>query len=208
MSDPHPRLSDALDRLDVPDPARALIVERHGEPHRHYHTLRHLDLMLRQIPADHAFTREMIAATLFHDIVYDPVRPDNEELSLATFLSVAGTLAPDAPLDTPLVSAMILATKGHHFRDEHTVEDVAINTLLKADLGILWHPDPQVYEWYAGGVRREYAFVPEAQFREARAKILTALRDDLLGSGKLTSAEAEALRRNTAWELRQGPSNP
>lgn len=195
---PYPSFEQALDRLGAPDDIRAMIAERHGEPHRHYHTLRHIDLMLGAIPADHAFAGEMIAATLFHDIVYDPARSDNEDRSLAAFLAVADALA---PLDAGLVSAMILATRSHRFRAEATPADRAINLLLKADLGILWHPDPEVYAWYARGVRQEYAFVPDGPFREARRRILTGLRDDLLGSGQLAPQEAQALQRNTGWEL-------
>lgn len=201
MNAPSPSLGEAFDRLGVPDQVRGMIVERHGEPHRHYHTLRHIDLMLRQIPKDTAFSREMIAATLFHDIVYDPTRSDNEDLSLEIFLSVADLLAPGTPLDRALVSDMILATKSHHFRGQDMPRDVAIDILLKADLSILWQPDAQIYAWYAQGVRQEYAFVPEAQFRVARTRILTALRDDLVASGQLTPDQTEALRRNTEWEL-------
>jgi predicted metal-dependent HD superfamily phosphohydrolase len=198
----HPWLTAAFDRLDVPDETRALITLHHSEAHRYYHTLRHIDLMLRHIPTSHAFAREMMAATLFHDIIYDPTRFDNEEMSLAMFQSAADAFAPPELLDRLLVSAMILATKNHHFRDEGTQKDEAINLLLKADLSILWHPDPEVYAWYAAGVRKEYGFVPEAQFREARATILTGLRDDLLRSEHLTSAEGKILTRNVAWELR------
>ncbi|MBV1689227.1 hypothetical protein KRR38_16490 [Novosphingobium sp. G106] len=201
MSADFPFLSEAFERLDLADHVRALIAQRHGEPQRHYHTLRHIDLMLGQLPANHAFAREMLVAALFHDIVYNPTQPDNEEQSLAIFLSVAGTIARDAPLDADLISAMILATKSHHFRSEHTAGDRAINALLKADLSILWHPEPQVYAWYAEGVRQEYAFVPDDQFRAARTRILTGLRNDLLGSGQLTMDEAAALTRNTDREL-------
>jgi predicted metal-dependent HD superfamily phosphohydrolase len=176
---------------------RRTIIERHGEPHRHYHTLRHVGLMLSQLPPDHPCAREMIAATLFHDIVYDPAKSDNEEQSLAVFEAAASALATDGPL----VSAMILATKSHHFRKEATVEDEAINLLLKADLSILWTPDPECYAWYAGGVRLEYGFVAEDLYRQARTRIVTGLRDDLLRSGKLVPEETECLKRNIAWEL-------
>jgi predicted metal-dependent HD superfamily phosphohydrolase len=204
VSADHPLLSEAFVRLGVPDHVRALIIERHSEPHRHYHTLRHIDLMLGQLPASHGFAREMIVATLFHDIVYDPVRSDNEELSVSTFLSLADRITPGAPLDADLVTSMILATKNHHFREDNDASDRAINILLKADLSILWHQNPQVYEWYARGVRQEYAFVPEGQFRAARARILAGLRDDLLRSNQLTPDEANVLTRNTDWELNQG----
>ena len=201
MSDEYPVLNGVLDRLGVPRATRGLIIEQHSQPHRHYHTLRHIDLMLRQIPDNHACTREMFVAALFHDIVYDPGKSDNEEQSLSTFLSVAGTIANDGPVDTALVSSMILATKGHQFRDEATASDQAVNLLLKADLSILWHPDPDVYAWYAKGVREEFSFVPDDAFRKARSRILTELRDDLLRSGKLGPDEANLLLRNTGWEL-------
>lgn len=204
MSD-HPWLIAAFDRLNIPGDIRALIIDHHSEPHRYYHTLHHIDLMLRQIPAERPFASEMTAAALFHDIIYDPTRSDNEERSLALFESVADKCAPPKPLDRSLVSAMIMATKSHHFRQERKVEDEAVNLLLKADLSILWHSDPAVYAWYAAGVRKEYAFVPEDPFRAARAKILTGLGDDLLQSRQLTVAEAKMLERNIGWEL--GASN-
>ncbi len=200
MSD-HPWVIAAFDRLALPEDMRALIIGHHGEPHRHYHTLRHIDLMLCHIPASHAFAPEMIAATLFHDIIYDPTRSDNEARSQAMFEAAADRFAPPEPLDRPLVSAMILATSSHHFRPEGTARDEAINLLLKADLSILWHADPQVYAWYAAGVRQEYGFVPEDRFREARANILSGLRDDLLRSEQLTPAQADMLKRNVASEL-------
>lgn len=198
MSD-HPSLIAAFERLKVPGDTRGLIISHHSEAHRHYHTLRHICLMLLQVPASHAHASEMIAATLFHDIIYNPARRDNEELSLAMFEE--GTAGQFEALDRPLVAEMILATKSHHFRQEVSMRDEAVNLLLKADLSILWHSDPQVYAWYAAGVRKEYGFVPEEQFREARAKILTGLCKDLLRSEKLTSTQAKLLKRNIGWEL-------
>ncbi|WDF74563.1 HD domain-containing protein [Novosphingobium sp. KACC 22771] len=200
MSD-HPWLIAAFERLNIPGTLCAQIIAHHSEPHRHYHTLRHIELMLRQIPSDHAFTAEMLAATLFHDIIYDPTRSDNEEQSLALFQSVSDRLAPPQPIDTGLISAMIAATRSHHFRDQRSSEDEAVNLLLKADLSILWHDDRAVYAWYADGVRKEYAFVPEDRFREARVKILTGLCHDLLHSQQLTTAQAMMLESNIGWEL-------
>ena len=202
MTAPLPMFNGVLDGLGVPPAVRTLIIERHCESHRHYHTLRHIDLMLRQIPNDHACARELFVATLFHDIVYDPARSDNEEQSLSTFLSVADLLGSGTSLDIPLVSEMILATMSHHFRLEATAGDAAVNLLLKADLSILWHSDLDVYAWYATGVRQEFSFVPEDAFRQARTRILRGLRDDLSRSNRLSMAEAKLLRRNFAWELR------
>ena len=201
----HPLVIAACDRLALPAEARCMVRSRYSEPHRHYHTLRHIELMLGEIPLDALFANEMIAATLYHDVIYDPARADNEEASLALFHSAAASRAWKPPLDEALVSEMILATKGHHFFEGSGPRVDAVNTLLKADLSILWHPDRQVYAWYAAGVRREYAFVPEDRFRQVRARIVEGLCADLLQSGQLDPPAAGTLRRNVAWELQSQP---
>ena len=62
------------------------LVDAYRQPARHYHNLRHiaqclreLDLVRRQCDDPLAVT----AALLFHDCVYDPAQPGNEERSAA-----------------------------------------------------------------------------------------------------------------------------
>ncbi|WP_299650977.1 hypothetical protein [Sphingomonas bacterium] len=57
-----------------------------GSPARRWRGLVHHALMLRAVTRvghDPAATRLLVLATLFHDIVYDATRSDNEEASAA-----------------------------------------------------------------------------------------------------------------------------
>jgi predicted metal-dependent HD superfamily phosphohydrolase len=61
-------------------------VRAYREPHRHYHTLDHVAALLTLLDrygAEVADSDAVTAAILFHDVVYDPARHDNEEASAA-----------------------------------------------------------------------------------------------------------------------------
>src|SRR5262249_28427939 len=56
------------------------------EPGRCYHTLDHIAALLRQLDEHRAVARDADAlalAIIFHDVVYDPLRHDNEARSAA-----------------------------------------------------------------------------------------------------------------------------
>ena len=60
------------------------LVARHSEPHRHYHTLDHLDACLRHLPALRGlatYPDEVALALWFHDAIYDIDAVDNERRS-------------------------------------------------------------------------------------------------------------------------------
>ena len=60
------------------------IVQRYSEPHRHYHTLDHLDNMVAElIPVMNVIKDRSttVMAIAYHDIVYDVLKQDNEEQS-------------------------------------------------------------------------------------------------------------------------------
>ena len=65
------------------------IEERYAEPHRFYHIFTHIEFLIEKI--DELFRKGiinederdiLIVAALFHDIVYNPQRSDNEEKSV------------------------------------------------------------------------------------------------------------------------------
>src|SRR5689334_10156503 len=73
---------------DLPLAAAVLedLVRAYGEPHRHYHTLYHIAALLALLDrhgSDGSDREALTLAILFHDVVYDPARPDNEEASAA-----------------------------------------------------------------------------------------------------------------------------
>jgi predicted metal-dependent HD superfamily phosphohydrolase len=157
---------------DVAAGTGADLLRRWSEPHRHYHTISHLALMLDVIDRHAELADDALAVRLaawFHDAVYDPRAGDNERQS--------ADLAREALDGSPVrladeVVRLVLLTKDH----EADTRDRNGALLCDADLAIL-ASDPDVYARYAAAVREEYAFVPDELFRAGRAAVLRQIRD-------------------------------
>ncbi|MDV6331380.1 hypothetical protein [Asticcacaulis sp. 201] len=145
------RWHDLARALGVGEAEGAVVWQRlsgvYGEPHRHYHTLTHIDAVIHDLDRlAQAFVApdEAALALFFHDVVYDPARSDNEDRS-------AEYLRDTLPeLDTTHAQSMIRATR-HHRGDA----DPDTNLLLDIDMAILAADWPD-YLAYARGVYREY----------------------------------------------------
>ncbi len=147
----------------------AEILKRHGERHRHYHGLGHLKALFEVLEPVWPNINEPARVELavwFHDIIYKPLRSDNEEKSaeLATNrLTKAGV---DASL-VERVERLIRTTANHQAGG--TDQDDAL--FLDADFSILGAPT-DVYDWYVDAIRKEYRLVPGPMFRAGRTKFL------------------------------------
>lgn len=144
------------------------LVARYNEPHRHYHTTRHLDEIFALLPsveplASHA--AEVEVALLFHDAIYQPLRDDNEARS-AEWASAALAEGGAAREVTARVSDLIMATR-HDVRPAEGDEEIVVDL----DLAILGAP-PERFDEYEHEVRAEYASVPVLLFRRGRRTIL------------------------------------
>jgi predicted metal-dependent HD superfamily phosphohydrolase len=142
------------------------IVEAYSAPERVYHTLEHIVHMLstvESLAAHAAHLSSVRLATWLHDVAYDPKAPDNEERSAQVALDLCEELA--IPVGQK-VAGLIQTTKTHDAGN-----DIDAQILLDADLAILGAPEP-AYHAYAEGIRREYAWVPEAEYRQERRRIL------------------------------------
>lgn len=144
------------------------VVTQYAEPHRHYHTLQHLDECIAQFAelkhlAMHPGEIEL--ALWFHDAIYDPHRNDNEELS--------ADWAKSSILSAGLDSAVAVRIHDLIMATQHrtTPQDSETQIMLDADLSILG-ASPQRFQEYEIQIRQEYAFVPETIFRTKRAEIL------------------------------------
>jgi predicted metal-dependent HD superfamily phosphohydrolase len=144
------------------------LVEHYAEPWRAYHTLHHIHDCLRLLDgARHLSQRpaEIELALWFHDAIYDPHRSDNEVLSARWTYQHA--LEQGLPTDVAArVRDLILAT-----RHDAPPSDVEATLLVDIDLAILGHPVPE-FDLYEAQIRREYGWVEEQDFCEARAAIL------------------------------------
>jgi predicted metal-dependent HD superfamily phosphohydrolase len=178
MSSPEVELRAAWHRLTRPEARRDDLFEgllaRHREPHRRYHTATHVMWVVRHVrhllAASSADVVEsvdadaVLLAALFHDVVYDPTRTDNEAVSAALAVRAAEALGWGLEQQAT-VERLVLATAGH----APTAPDEAV--LVDADLAILG-AEPKDYAAYVQGVRVEYRHVPDDQWRTGRAAVL------------------------------------
>ncbi|MFF4408620.1 hypothetical protein ACFY2W_23860 [Streptomyces sp. NPDC001262] len=157
-----------------PGPYADDLLARWGEPQRHYHTVAHLDAVLRHLDdlAEYADDIDTVRlAAWFHDVVYRPDRSENEERSA----HLAGLALAELGVDdarTAEVVRLVRLTVTH----DPAPGDRNGEVLCDADLAVLGGP-PSAYAAYAAEVRQEYGFVPDADFRAGRAAVLRELLD-------------------------------
>jgi predicted metal-dependent HD superfamily phosphohydrolase len=94
-------------------------------------------------------------------VVYDPTRADNEELSAQLAEAHVG---PDIARE---VGRLIRLTRTHEVERSDRLGAI----LISIDLSILG-AEPARYDAYAAAIRKEYAHVPESDYRSGRANVL------------------------------------
>jgi predicted metal-dependent HD superfamily phosphohydrolase len=144
-------------------------VRAYSEPQRHYHTMNHVEACLDQfeLVRDRCDQPDAVEAAIwFHDVVYDPRRSDNEQRSAELADNALRRLGRSDPFRQN-VHDLILATR--HDAWPVTTDDQAM--LLDIDLSI-FGATPAEFDEYERLIRREYAHVPDDQFRAGRAAIL------------------------------------
>ncbi|MCB1582044.1 MAG: N-methyl-D-aspartate receptor NMDAR2C subunit [Xanthomonadales bacterium] len=144
------------------------LYEAYAEKHRHYHTQKHIDAMLKHFDAvsDLAIQpAELELAIWFHDAVYKPLSKSNELESAQWAKQFLSSCNYDLE-GQERVFKLIMATEhnGHiHSNDEKLVVDI--------DLTILGTP-PDIYDVFEENVRKEYRLVPWFIYRKKRKEIL------------------------------------
>jgi predicted metal-dependent HD superfamily phosphohydrolase len=167
---------------------------------RFYHTLAHIQQVLNTIEGMIGFAGNLPAiqfAAWFHDSIYDSKAQDNEERSAEYAAAVLSDLG--VPVGTvEAVAEMILYTKRH----EAPVGDTDSYILLDADLAILG-ADEGEYRLYAEGIRREYSWLSEGEYRRGRIRVLQKfLRRERIYYTERMFAELEGrARRNIRDEI-------
>jgi predicted metal-dependent HD superfamily phosphohydrolase len=171
---------------------------RYAELGRHYHTLDHVDAVVHAARGLLRPTPPAVElAAWFHDAVYDPRAGDNEERSAEYAREVLKGLG--VPADVREETArLILLTRSH----EASPDDVPGCAFLDADLAIL-AAEPAAYDEYAAAIRREYAWVPEAEYRAGRRRVLERFlaRGHLFHTPLMKGAPEARARVNLAREV-------
>ncbi|MEO6531159.1 MAG: DUF4031 domain-containing protein [Specibacter sp.] len=148
----------------------AELLRRWNEPHRHYHSSSHLLAVLESLDllTDNSPPPEVALAAWFHDAVYNGVPgTDEEESAELAHLHLEG-LAPPAVVTE--AARLVRLTALH----SPAPDDRAGALLCDADLAILGS-EPLRYAQYVTGVRKDYAHIPDDQFRHGRAAVIRQL---------------------------------
>jgi predicted metal-dependent HD superfamily phosphohydrolase len=186
-------------RGDVAGSGANLLV-RYADAGRHYHDLTHLDEVLRNVDdlAVAARAPDVVRlAAWFHDAIYDPRAPDNEERSALLAETMLAALRVDGPVVAE-VARLVRLTADHAVADDDP--DGAV--LCDADLAIL-AADGARYATYVAGVRAEFAHVPDDAFAHGRAAVLRALmaQPSLFRTPSARVSWEAAARANVTAEL-------
>lgn len=155
------------------DAAFELLMNAYTQPHRFYHNLDHIRACLDIFEPIRSMVSNPDAvefALWYHDVVYDVRGSQNEEQSaLIAYKTCMEAGLPDAMAQE--IQHLILTTKHTgrpQTRDQEWIADI--------DLAILGSPADE-FDRYEANIRKEYAHVPEAQFRLVRIAILKAFLD-------------------------------
>lgn len=178
-----------------------LLAAAYSAADRHYHTLDHLHEMFRVAGRLALSTDDPAAVQLavwFHDAVYDPRAKDNEARSADLCVDVLGPLG--VPASVLEKTVRLIRATDHKSADPPPDRDTGV--MLDADLAILGATEER-YRRYAADIRREYAWVPDAEYRSGRAAVLERfLARPRLFWHALTFEEGEArARENLRAEL-------
>ena len=147
---------------------------RYSEEHRRYHNWTHISACLGELEAARSFAIHFIAvemAVWFHDAVYVPGAPDNEELSARMARSAGQSM--NLPSGTIReVETLILATRyltNHDTPEALWPQDSAL--IRDVDLSILGKTWKE-FGSYEEAIGLEYSSVPDRERRQRRIHIL------------------------------------
>ena len=183
--------------------AFAQLVTAYAEPHRHYHNLEHILCMMDQVlifllaRKDPELERVELAIW-YHDVVYNPKSSENETRSADVARNSLGELGLSEDC-VSRVCELILMTNDH----QAPLEDKNAQLFLDGDLGILGTM-PEFYLEYSNAIRKEYAWVADREYYQARRKVLLGFleRPTIYHSPGFRDFEAPA-RANLAAEIAQ-----
>lgn len=173
------------------------LFEKYSEAGRHYHDARHILACLKTLdtyPGRVGNANALELAIWYHDVIYDPRANDNEAQSAAFFRREFQAFA--SGVDK--VERLILATR-HGVVEPETADEAL---LIDIDLGVLGAEAPR-YQGYAEEIRREYAHVPDRQYREGRSRVLKSFlgRKHIYQTRHFRRLLEERARENLVREL-------
>lgn len=177
------------------------VLRKWDEPHRKYHTRRHLTECLYDL--DRLKSEGLLSgkdanvmeiALWFHDVVYYPQRTDNE-LASAMYCAIECDHLNLHPRDAADTARRLINLTDHRSGILASDFSEPEKLFLDIDLSIL-SAHPKAFVEYERQIREEYSFVEESVFRAKRVEIL-----ERLGGERFSYHSAAFAHRNEAARL-------
>ncbi len=205
------RWSRLMKRLGVSDEALKHFRElqqHYSEPHRHYHTLDHiedclalLDRWINHLEAEEAklVPLQIELAIWYHDVIYDTALVANEVASAEFFMKHWMSFRRQGGARIAPALAKNLIQKTDHCDPPANRWEALIVSIDLATLGA----NAAKYEAYAEAIRKEYDWVPEDKYREGRTKVLQGFldREEIYPEPWFREQYEAAARFNLRWEI-------
>ena len=180
------------------------IVTHYQQPHRHYHTLHHIQALLEQFDGIKDQLKQpesVLLAIFYHDVIYqtqDKPAMSNERQSAAYFIAELGGFLP-IDLQNRVVE-LIIATEKHELADTN---DSDMAYFLDMDLRILGQTD-LVYQAYCQQIRLEYQHVAKVLYNFSRKKALKRFLDRkrLYFTQRFSTQYEQQARQNIKSEIK------
>ena len=180
------------------------IVTHYQQPHRHYHTLHHIQALLEQFDGIKDQLKQpesVLLAIFYHDVIYQTQgKPamSNERQSVAYFIAELGGFLP-IDLQNRVVE-LIIATEKHELADTN---DSDMAYFLDMDLRILGQTD-LVYQAYCQQIRLEYQHVAKVLYNFSRKKALKRFLDRkrLYFTERFSTQYEQQARQNIKSEIK------
>lgn len=164
-----------LDKYAMDSAKFCSVFHRLEEPHRHYHTSKHIWEMMSMIDEEQYMSlpakRTLLLAALYHDCVYDPLKTDNEEQSVLVArqdLEAIRTTQNNSYITTGIIDevcSLIMETK-----------DMSVDTAFTYyDRFHLYHGDLDRLVEDGKLIRREFYSYSYDEFLAGRKKFLIGL---------------------------------
>lgn len=146
------------------------LMAAYDEPHRHYHTAKHISEMLSLLNQSGCAEPAARWATWYHDIIYKPGHKDNEQKSALKAASALLLLGINESI-VQRVQSIILATQSH-LPSEGSSD--CMLSVLDADMAILGSSQDSYIE-YCLAVSMEFGHIPKALYQQGRSKFLQSV---------------------------------
>ncbi len=199
------QLTAFSNKNDVKEKLWQDIVYRYCEPHRAYHNLNHIAYIFSLLSSYLPQVKNpavMGFAILYHDIVYDTYRKDNEKES-AEMAAIHLTELMVKKEIIEQVKVFIMATKLHEVPTEHSLSnDLAL--FLDLDMAILGE-DFETYKMYSSRIRKEYAQYSDELYRAGRKEALEKFlsSENIFITEEFRIVIEDAARKNIRREIGQ-----